>query len=48
MGNVLRRELRPDRAGGWLKTALRAALMLTAAITGAKPKMGDHATVPTR
>ncbi len=31
MGNELRRSLRPDRNGGWLKTALRAALMLTAA-----------------
>jgi pilus assembly protein CpaC len=31
MGNVLRRELRPDRTGGWLTTALRAGLMLTAA-----------------
>ena len=31
MGNESRRSLRPDRNGGFLKTALRAALMLTAA-----------------
>src|SRR3954447_5724874 len=31
MGNELRRTLRQDRSGGVLKTALRAALMLTAA-----------------
>src|ERR1051325_3959551 len=31
MGNELRRALRPDRTGGFLKTALRAGLMLTAA-----------------
>jgi pilus assembly protein CpaC len=31
MGNELRRALRPDRTGGVLKTAVRAALMLTAA-----------------
>src|SRR3954471_14902940 len=31
MGNELRRALRPDRSGGFLKTALRAGLMLTAA-----------------
>src|ERR1044072_3174168 len=31
MGKELRRALRPDRTGGVLKTALRAALMLTAA-----------------
>ena len=31
MGNTMRRSLRPDRNGGFLKTALRAALMLTAA-----------------
>jgi pilus assembly protein CpaC len=31
MGNELRRVLRPDRTGGFLKTALRAGLMLTAA-----------------
>src|SRR6478752_3220373 len=31
MGKVLRRELRPDRTNGWLTTALRAGLMLTAA-----------------
>src|SRR3954470_9918007 len=35
MGNELRRALRPDRAGGRLKTALRAALMLTAATLAA-------------
>src|SRR5438270_10989462 len=36
MGNELRRALRPDRTGGFLKTALRAGLMLTAAtlVTG--------------
>src|SRR3954453_695995 len=31
MGNELRRALRPDRTGGFLKTALRAGLMLIAA-----------------
>ena len=31
MGNELRRILRPDRSGGFLKTALRAGLMLAAA-----------------
>jgi len=31
MGNELRRALRPDRTGGFVKTALRAGLMLTAA-----------------
>ena len=31
MGKESRRSLRPDRNGGFLKTALRAALMLTAA-----------------
>src|ERR1043165_6484279 len=31
MGNTARRTLRPDRSGGFLKTALRAGLMLAAA-----------------
>src|SRR5262245_50544686 len=35
MGNVSRGGLRPDRIGGSLKTALRAALMLTAAALAA-------------
>src|SRR3954467_1447252 len=35
MGNELRRALRPDRTGGFLKTALRAGLMLTAATLAA-------------
>ena len=31
MGKTSTGVLRPDRTGGWLKTALRAALMLSAA-----------------
>jgi len=42
--------VRPTQAELWdgPNKLAAAALMLTAAITGAKPKMGDHATVPTR
>ncbi len=42
--------VRPTQAELWdgPNKLAAAAMMLAAAITGAKPKMGDHATVPAR
>lgn len=42
--------VRPTQAELWdgPNKLVAAALMLTAAVTGSKPKMGDHATLPAR
>ena len=42
--------VRPTEAELWdgPNKVAAAVLMLTAAVTGSKPKMGDHATLPGR